>query len=86
MYWNSHLSTCLHYYHINVLDEQKSSFLPADVVGLAGGLQFETIGFLLFFIRADRDDGLTPALRACRLIADRAGAEQHAIAVLGRNL
>lgn len=61
-------------------------FLPADVVGLADGLQFETVGFLFFFVRADRDDGLTPAFRTCRLVAKRARAEQHAIAVLRRNL
>lgn len=61
-------------------------FLPADVVGLAGGLQLETVGFLFFFIRADGDDGLTPAFRARCLVADRARAEQHAIAVLWRNL
>lgn len=61
-------------------------FLLADVVGLAGGLQFETVGFLLFFVGADGHDGLTPALRTSRLIAQRTRAEQHSIAVFWRNL
>lgn len=43
-------------------------FLPADVVGLAGGLQFETVGSLFFFVRADGNDGLTPAFRTCCLV------------------
>lgn len=47
-------------------------FPPADVVGLAGGLQFQTVGLLFFFVRADGDDGLTPAFRTCCLVAERA--------------
>ena len=61
-------------------------FLPADVVGLAGGLQLQAVGFLFLLVRADWDDGLTPALGTRRLIADRARAEQHPVAVFGRNL
>lgn len=61
-------------------------FLPTDVVGLAGGLQLQTVGFLFLFVRADGDDGLTPALGTRGLIAERARAEQHAVAVFRRNL
>ncbi len=71
---------------MNVYTFKVDCFLPADVVGLAGGLQFETVGFLFFLVRADGDDGLTPAFRTRCLVAERAGAEQHAIAVLWRNL
>lgn len=65
---------------------ESDSCLPADVVGLARGLQFQTVGSLLFFVRADRNDGLPPAFRACRLIVRGARAEQHAVAVFRRNL
>lgn len=60
--------------------------VPADVVGLAGGLQGETVGLLPVLIGADWYNGLAPALRAGRLIAGWTGTEQHPVAVLGRDL
>lgn len=63
-----------------------SCFPPADVVGLAGSLQLQAVGFLLFLVRADGDDGLPPALGAGRLVAERARAEQHPVTVLRRHL
>lgn len=65
---------------------KSDSCLPADVVGLARGLQFQTVGSLFFFVRADGNDGLPPAFRTCRLIVRWAWAEQHAVAVFRRNL
>lgn len=59
---------------------------PADVVGLAGGLQLQTIGLQLLLVGADGHDGLAAALRTSGLVADGAGAEQHPVAVLRRDL
>lgn len=59
---------------------------PADVVGLAGGLQLQTVGLQLLLVGADWHDGLAAALGAGGLVADRAGAEQHPVAVLRRDL
>lgn len=59
---------------------------PADVVGLAEGLQLQTIGLQLLLVGADGHDGLAAALGASGLVADRAGAEQHPVAVLRRDL
>lgn len=70
--------------HINKIIINKRK--PADVVGLARGLQFQTVGSQFFFVGADRDDGLPPSLRTGRLIIGWARAEQHAIAVFRRNL
>lgn len=63
-----------------------SCLLPADIVGLTGGLQLKTVGLLLLFVGADGDNGLTPPLRASCLVAEWTGAKQHAIAVLRWNL
>lgn len=60
--------------------------VPADVVGLAGGLQGETVGLLPVLIGADWYNGLAPALGAGRLIAGWTGTEQHPVAVLGWHL
>lgn len=65
---------------------KSGSCLPADVVGLARGLKLQTVGPLLFFVGADGNDGLPPALGTGRLIVGWARAEQHAVAVFGRNL
>lgn len=56
---------------IDHIDIKRGSSL-ADVVGLAGCLQLQTVGFLFLFVRADRNDGLTSPFRACRLVAERA--------------
>lgn len=55
----------------------------ADVIRLAGVLQVQTVGLLLLLIGAHRHDGLPPPLGAGNVPA---GAEEHAVAVLGRNL
>lgn len=73
---------------INILKHilRACHFLPAYVVGLAWGLQLKTVWFLFFLVWADRDDGLTPAFWACCLVTEWTWAEQHAVAVLWRNL
>jgi len=74
---------------INLQKKRKSRRergVPANVVGLARRLQLQAVGLLLLFVGADGHDGLAPALRARRLVAERARAVQHAVAVLGRNL
>lgn len=63
-----------------------NGLVPADVVGLAGGLQLQTVGFLFFFVGADWDDGLTSAFGTRCLVTEWARAEEHAVAVFGRNL
>lgn len=55
---------------------------PADVVGLAGRLQLQTVGLQFLLVGADRHNGLAAALGAGGLVADGAGAEQHSVAVL----
>lgn len=59
---------------------------PADVVGLAGGLQLQAAGLQLLLVGADGHDGLAAPLGAGGLVADRAGAEQHPVAVLRGDL
>lgn len=56
---------------------------PADIIGLAGVLQTQAVGPLSFFIGAHGDDSLSPPLGAGDVPA---GAEEHPVAVLGRNL
>lgn len=60
--------------YLVLIDIKRGSSL-ADVVGLAGCLQLQTVGFLFLFVRADRNNGLTSPFRACRLVAERARAE-----------
>lgn len=56
--------------------------LPADVIGLARVLQIQAVRLLTLFIGAHRHNGLSPPLGAGNIPA---GAEEHSIAVLGRN-
>lgn len=57
--------------------------LPADVICLAGVLQIQTVGLLPLLIRAHGHDGLPTPLCAGDVPA---GAEQHPVAVFGRDL
>lgn len=62
---------------------QLLAHLPADVIGLAGVLQVQAVGFLPLLVGAHGHDGLPPPLRAGDVPA---GTEEHPIAVLGRDL
>lgn len=62
---------------------QLPAHLPADVIGLAGLLQAQAVGFLPLLVGAHGHDGLPPPLGAGDVSA---GAEEHPIAVLGRDL
>lgn len=63
-----------------------SAVAPADVVGLAGVLERQTVWLVFVLIGADGDDGLSSALCTGRLVPRRTGAEQHPVAVFCWNL
>lgn len=56
---------------------------PADVICLAGVLQVQAVGLVSFLIGAHGHDSLSPPLSAGDVSA---GAEEHSIAVFGRDL
>lgn len=56
---------------------------PADVICLAGVLQVQAVGLLPLLVGAHGHDGLPPPLRARDVPA---GAEEHPVAVFGRDL
>lgn len=60
--------------------------LPADIVGLAGVLKRQTVGFVLVLVGTDWDNGLPPALRTRSLVPRWTRAKQHAIAVFSGDL
>lgn len=62
---------------------QRPAHSPADVVCLAGVLQIQAVGLVSFFIGAHRNDRLSAPLSAGNVPA---GAEEHSVAVLGRDL